>query len=34
MDGMGLFEARAEVAGRVVAEGRFKLFVEIEYPAA
>jgi predicted hotdog family 3-hydroxylacyl-ACP dehydratase len=31
MDGMGLFEARAEAAGRLLAEGRFKLFVHISY---
>ena len=31
MDGMGLFDARAEVAGEPIAEGRFKLFVDIEY---
>jgi predicted hotdog family 3-hydroxylacyl-ACP dehydratase len=31
MDGMGLFEARAEASGRLLAEGRFKLFVDIAY---
>ena len=31
MDGMGLFEARAEAGGRLLAEGRFKLYVDIAY---
>lgn len=31
MDGMGLFDATAKVGDRVLAEGRFKLFVEIAY---
>lgn len=30
MDGMGLFDAEAAVGERVLAKGRFKLFVEIE----
>jgi len=33
MDGMGLFDARAAAGGRTLAEGRFKLYVEIEYPS-
>ncbi len=32
MDGMGLFEVRAQVGQRLLAQGRYKLFVEIEYP--
>jgi hypothetical protein len=31
MEGMGLFEASAKISGKTVAEGRFKLFVEIDY---
>ncbi|MEZ5992165.1 MAG: hypothetical protein R3E76_07410 [Planctomycetota bacterium] len=31
MDGMGLFEAEARVGDRVLAKGRFKLFVDIAY---
>lgn len=31
MEGMGLFEVSAKVAGQVILEGRFKLFVEIDY---
>jgi predicted hotdog family 3-hydroxylacyl-ACP dehydratase len=31
MEGMGLFDAKAEADGRVLAEGRFKLFVDIDY---
>jgi 3-hydroxyacyl-[acyl-carrier-protein] dehydratase len=34
MEGMGLFDAEARVGERVLASGRFKLFVEIDYPAA
>ena len=34
MDGMGLFEAEARVGGRVLAKGRFKLFVDIAYENA
>lgn len=30
MDGMGLFDAEAAVGERLLARGRFKLFVEIE----
>lgn len=33
MDGMGLFDAVARAGGRLLARGRFKLYVEIEYPA-
>lgn len=33
MDGMGLFDAEARAGGRLLARGRFKLYVEIEYPA-
>lgn len=32
MDGMGLFEASASTGERLLATGRFKLFVEIRYP--
>lgn len=32
MDGMGLFEATAHVGTRLLVEGRFKFFVEIDYP--
>lgn len=32
MDGMGLFEATAHVGDRLLVEGRFKFFVEIDYP--
>ena len=31
MDGMGLFDARAEVGCKLLAEGRFKLYVDIDY---
>ena len=31
MDGMGLFDASARVGDRVLAQGRFKLFVDIDY---
>jgi predicted hotdog family 3-hydroxylacyl-ACP dehydratase len=31
MDGMGLFEAQATVGNRQIAQGRFKLFVDIDY---
>ena len=34
MDGMGLFEASASAGDRLLAEGRFKLFVDILYPNA
>ena len=34
MDGMGLFEATAAVGDRLLAVGRFKLFVDILYPGA
>lgn len=34
MDGMGLFEAFASAGDRLLAEGRFKLFVDIQYPDA
>lgn len=33
MDGMGLFDAEARAGGRLLARGRFNLYVEIEYPA-
>lgn len=32
MDGMGLFDAKASVGQHLIAQGRFKLYVEIEYP--
>lgn len=32
MDGMGLFDTRATANGELIAEGRFKLFVDIAYP--
>lgn len=32
MDGMGLFDTTAKVGDRLLAEGRFKLYVEIAYP--
>lgn len=32
MDGMGLFDATAKVGDRLIAQGRFKLYVEIDYP--
>lgn len=31
MDGMGLFEAEARVGKRLIVQGRFKLFVEVDY---
>jgi predicted hotdog family 3-hydroxylacyl-ACP dehydratase len=31
MDGLGLFDVRATASGRVVAAGRFKLYVEVRY---
>ena len=31
MDGMGLFKAVARVGQRVLAEGTFKLYVDIDY---
>lgn len=31
MDGMGLFDAVARIGAETIAEGRFKLFVDIEY---
>jgi predicted hotdog family 3-hydroxylacyl-ACP dehydratase len=31
MDGMGLFTVTATAGGRVIAEGRFKLYVEVRY---
>jgi 3-hydroxymyristoyl/3-hydroxydecanoyl-(acyl carrier protein) dehydratase len=31
MDGMGLFETQATVGNRQIAQGRFKLFVDIDY---
>jgi len=31
MDGMGLFDVEATVDGRKIAEGRFKLYVEVRY---
>ena len=34
MDGMGLFEGSAAVGDRLLAVGRFKLFVDILYPDA
>jgi hypothetical protein len=34
MDGMGLFEVKARVGARLVATGRFKLFVDIAYNSA
>jgi predicted hotdog family 3-hydroxylacyl-ACP dehydratase len=34
MDGMGLFEVKARVGARLVATGRFKLFVDIAYDDA
>jgi len=34
MDGMGLFDATAHVGQRLIAQGRFKLYVEIAYPGA
>lgn len=34
MEGMGLFDARAEIAGHLIAEGRFKLYVDIDYSRA
>lgn len=33
MDGMGLFDVQALSEGRLLAEGRFKLFVDILYPS-
>lgn len=33
MDGMGLFDAEARAGGRLLARGRFKLYVEIAYPS-
>jgi predicted hotdog family 3-hydroxylacyl-ACP dehydratase len=32
MDGMGLFDIQATSNGRPLAEGRFKLYVDISYP--
>lgn len=32
MDGMGLFDVTASAGPRRIAQGRFKLYVEIEYP--
>ncbi len=34
MDGMGLFDVEARVGERLVASGRFKLFVDIAYSGA
>lgn len=34
MDGMGLFDIDAKVGQRLVAKGRFKLFVEIDYSSS
>lgn len=34
MDGMGLFDIQATSNGRLLADGRFKLYVEIRYPAS
>lgn len=34
MDGMGLFKAVARVGNRVLAEGTFKLYVDIDYSGA
>lgn len=34
MEGMGLFKAVARVGTRVLAEGTFKLYVDIDYSAA
>ncbi|MBX3475041.1 MAG: hypothetical protein KF754_11710 [Planctomycetes bacterium] len=34
MDGMGLFDATAHVGQRLLAQGRFKLYVEIDYRGA
>ncbi len=31
MEGMGLFDAEARAGGAILAEGRFKLFVDIDY---
>jgi predicted hotdog family 3-hydroxylacyl-ACP dehydratase len=31
MDGMGLFDVKASVGERTLAEGRFKLYVEVKY---
>jgi predicted hotdog family 3-hydroxylacyl-ACP dehydratase len=34
MDGMGLFDAQASAGGKPLVEGRFKLFVDIDYGTA